>query len=106
MAVELTDANFSDKVMTNDGVAVVDFWATWCGPCKMISPIIDEVSKDFDGKAVVGKVDVDSNSELSVKYNVRSIPTILVFKNGEVVDRHVGVITKAQLESKINAALS
>ena len=106
MAVELTDANFSEKVMTKDGVAVVDFWATWCGPCKMISPIIDEVSKNFDGKAVVGKVDVDSNSELSVKYNVRSIPTILVFKNGEVVDRHVGVITKAQLESKINAALS
>ncbi len=105
MAVELTDKNFEEKVVNNQGVTVIDFWAEWCGPCKMISPIIEELSKEYEGKATVGKVDVDNNHEVSMKYNIRSIPTILILKNGEVVDRHVGTTTKQVLADKIEAHL-
>lgn len=102
MAFEFTDSNFQDKAL-NGGVAVVDFWAEWCGPCRMIAPFIEELSKEYEGKALVGKLNVDDNQEVSMKYNVRSIPTILFFKNGEVVDRQVGVTSKKALSSKIDA---
>ena len=106
MAFEFTDTNFQESALDSKGVAVVDFWAEWCGPCRMITPIIEELAKDFDGKATIGKLNVDSNPQVSMKYGVRSIPTILILKDGEVVDKQVGVTTKQALEAKINAHLS
>jgi len=101
MAFEFTDTNFQESALDSDQLVVVDFWAEWCGPCRLVSPIIDELSKDYDGKAVIGKVNVDHNSGVASKYNVRSIPTILFLKNGEVVDKQVGATTKAALEEKM-----
>jgi thioredoxin 1 len=106
MALEITDANFTEMVNQNEGVSVVDFWAPWCGPCKMISPIIDELHTEYDGKAVIGKVNVDDNPNTSMEFGVRSIPTILVFKNGEVVNKKVGVASKAELQKMIEDAMS
>ncbi len=106
MAFEFTDANFSSEVLEKNGVAVVDFWAEWCGPCRMITPIIEELSNDYDGKALIGKLNVDHNPEVAMKYGVRSIPTILIMKDGEIVDKQVGATSKAALEEKINAHLS
>jgi len=106
MAFEFTDTNFKDEVLEKKGVAVVDFWAEWCGPCRMITPIIEELSGDYEGKAVIGKLNVDTNPEVAMKYGVRSIPTILIMKDGEVVDKQVGATSKAALEEKINAHLS
>ncbi len=106
MAFELTDSNFQEKVLDTEGVAVVDFWAEWCGPCRMIGPIIEEMAKDYEGKALIAKVDVDSNPEISLKYGVRSIPTILYLKNGEIVDKQVGATSKQVLSSKLDAILS
>lgn len=106
MAFEFTDTNFQESAIDSKGVSVVDFWAEWCGPCRMITPIIEELAKDFEGKATVGKLNVDSNPQVSMKYGVRSIPTILILKDGEVVDKQVGVTTKQALEAKINAHLS
>src|SRR5699024_6245749 len=94
MALEITDANFEETVLKSDKPVMVDFWAAWCVPCRMVGPIIDELSKDYEGKAVVGKVDVDANQEFDAKYGVRNIPTVLVFKDGEVVGRQVGVAAK------------
>ena len=105
MAFEFTDANFKETALDTEGVAVVDFWAEWCGPCRLVGPVIDDLSKEYDGKALIGKVNVDSNREVSMKYGVRSIPTILFLKNGEVVDKHVGTATKATLAEKIDALL-
>ena len=105
MAVEFTDTNFSNEVLEAEGVALVDFWAEWCGPCRMLTPIIEDLHKEYDGKVKVGKLNVDQNPEVSMKYGVRSIPTILILKNGEVVDKHVGVTTKQALASKIEAQL-
>ena len=104
MAFEFTDANF--KEASKEGVAVVDFWAQWCGPCRMVTPIIDELSTEYDGKATIGKVNVDEHSETSAAYGVRSIPTIIVLKDGEIFHKHVGVITKAALSQKIEEALA
>ncbi|WP_020571852.1 thioredoxin [Neolewinella persica] len=106
MAFELTDANFQENVLDKKGVAVVDFWAEWCGPCRMIGPIIEELATEYDGKALIAKVDVDENSELSAKFGVRSIPTILILKDGEIVDKHVGVTTKQALIDKIEAQMA
>jgi thioredoxin 1 len=106
MALEFTDGNFQEQVLSSDQVSVVDFWAQWCGPCRAIAPIIEELSDEYSGSVLVGKVDIDSNQELAMQYSIRSIPTILILKNGEVVDRHVGAITKPALQSKIDAQLS
>jgi len=106
MAFEFTDANFKENALDNSGVSVVDFWAEWCGPCRMITPIIEELATEYDGKATIGKVNVDHNPEVSMKYGVRSIPTILILKNGEVVDKHVGTTTKAALAAKIESAMA
>ena len=89
-AVEITDSNFNEVV--NNGVVLVDFWAEWCGPCRMIAPMIEELASEYDGKATIGKLDVDNNQESSVKFGVRSITTLLIFKDVEIVDRHVGAV--------------
>jgi thioredoxin 1 len=106
MALEITDSNFTEMVNKNEGVSVVDFWAPWCGPCKMIGPIIDELHNEYEGKAVIGKVNVDDNPNTSMEFGVRSIPTILVFKNGEIVNKKVGVASKAELQKMIEDAMS
>ncbi|MFS4456071.1 thioredoxin [Maribacter sp. 2304DJ31-5] len=105
MALEITDATFDEVVLKSDKPVVVDFWAAWCGPCRMVGPIIDEVSNEYEGKAVVGKVDVDANQEFAAKYGVRNIPTVLVFKNGEIVNRQVGVSPKQVYTDAIDALL-
>ncbi|MCL4128518.1 UNVERIFIED_CONTAM: hypothetical protein GTU68_031597 [Idotea baltica] len=105
MALEFTDTNFQETVLDSDKVAVVDFWAPWCGPCKVIGPIVDELAKDYDGKVNIGKVNVDDNPEISLKYGVRNIPTVLFIKNGEVVDKQVGVAPKTALEAKLKAVM-
>jgi len=106
MAFEFTDSNFGIEAIEKKGVAVVDFWAEWCGPCRMITPIIEELSSEYAGKATIGKVNVDTNPETSQQFGIRSIPTILIIKDGEVVDKHVGVISKPALKDKIDSFLS
>ncbi len=105
MAFEFTDTNFQDTALKEGNVAVVDFWAEWCGPCRMIAPVIEELATDYEGKVLVGKVDVDSNPEVSMQFGVRSIPTILIIKDGQIVDKHVGVTTKQALADKIDKYL-
>jgi len=105
MAFEFTDTNFKESALDKEGLSVVDFWAEWCGPCRLVGPVVDQLSVDYEGKALIGKVNVDENPETSLKYGVRSIPTILFIKNGEVVDKHVGTATKATLAQKIDAHL-
>ncbi len=105
MAVELTDANFEETVLQSDKPVLVDFWAEWCGPCRMVGPIVEELAGEYEGKAVIGKLDVDSNPEITMKFGVRNIPTLLVFKNGEVVDKQVGAAPKSVLEGKLTAQL-
>ncbi len=105
MAVEITDANFEEVVMKSDKPVVVDFWAEWCGPCRMIGPVIEEMHTEYDGKAVIGKVNVDLNPVVSAQFGVRNIPTILFIKNGEIADKVVGAVPKAQLASKLDAIL-
>ena len=105
MALEITDKNFEEKVLKSDKPVIVDFWAAWCGPCRMVGPIIDEISDEYEGKAVVGKLDVDQHQEYAAKYGVRNIPTLLVFKNGEIVDKQVGATSKQVLAAKLDGAM-
>ncbi len=105
MALELTDSNFEELVIKSDKPVIVDFWAEWCGPCRMVGPIVQEIGEDFDGKATVGKLDVDSNPDVTMKYGIRNIPTILFFKNGEIADKQVGAVAKSVLVEKLEALL-
>ena len=105
MALQITDANFEETVLKSDKPVLVDFWAEWCGPCRMLGPIIEELSSDYDGKAIIGKVDVDSNQQFAAQYGVRNIPTVLIFKDGELVNRQVGVSQKNVYSEYIEALL-
>ncbi len=105
MALEITDSNFDTTVLNQDKVAVLDFWAEWCGPCKVIGPFIEELAKEYEGQAVIGKVNVDDNAGVAVKYGIRNIPTVLFIKNGEVVDKVVGAVAKKVMEDKLKAYL-
>ena len=103
MALELTDQNFDEVVLHSDKPVIVDFWAEWCGPCRMVGPIVEEIGNDFAEKAVIGKLDVDSNPNVTRKYGIRNIPTVLFFKNGEVADKQVGAVPKSNLVNKLEA---
>ena len=105
MAIEVTDNNFEEIVLQSDKPVLVDFWAEWCGPCRMISPLVAELSEDYDGRAVITKMDVDNNPGTAAKFGIRNIPTILFFKNGEVADKQVGAVPKSILASKIDSLL-
>ena len=104
MAKEFTDSNF-EELLANNVVVVADFWANWCGPCRMVTPIIEELASEYEGKVLIGKVDVDDNNDVASKYGIRNIPTILFFKNGEIVDKQVGAALKNTIEDKIKALL-
>lgn len=104
MAFEIKDDNF-EELLNDSKPLVVDFWAPWCGPCKQITPIVEELAKEYEGKVVIGKCDVDENTDLPARYGVRNIPTILFIKNGEVVDKQVGAAPKATLKAKIDTLL-
>lgn len=105
MAIEVTDATFDEVVLKSDKPVMVDFWAAWCGPCRMVAPIMDQLTAEYADKAVIVKVDVDANQKFAAEYGVRNIPTVLVFKNGEVVEKQVGVAPKATYAQKIEAHL-
>ena len=105
MALEFTDANFDQTVLKSDQPVLVDFWAEWCGPCRMVGPIVEELAKEYEGKAVIGKLDVDNNPGVSAQFGIRNIPTILFFKNGEIVDKQVGAVPKSVLAGKINSLI-
>lgn len=105
MALTLTDGNFKEKVLNTDKVSIVDFWAEWCPPCKTLGTSIDALAKEYEGKAVIGKLNADENPEVSMTYGVRSLPTILFFKNGKIVDKQVGLVPKSVLENKLKAQM-
>jgi thioredoxin 1 len=103
--VTITDANFENEVIKSNIPVLIDFWATWCGPCKAIAPIVEDLAKEYDGKVKVGKVDVDDNQQTAIKYGIRSIPTLLIIKNGQVNSTIVGAVPKAQIVQRLIAAL-
>jgi len=105
MTIELTDSNFEELVIKSDKPVLVDFWAEWCGPCRMIAPLVHELADEYNGRAIFGKVDVDSNIGISSKYGIRNIPTVLFFKNGEIADKQVGAVPKKVLAEKIDKLL-
>ncbi len=105
MAIELNDANFDEIVLKSDKPVLVDFWAEWCGPCRMVGPSVEDISKEYDGKAIVGKLNVDHNPQVSMKFGIRNIPALLYFKNGQIVDKQIGAVPKSVLAGKLDAQL-
>lgn len=105
MEIELTDQNFDEVVLHSDKPVIVDFWAEWCGPCHIVGPIVEEIGNEYAEQALVGKLDVDSNPNVTRKYGIRNIPTVLFFKNGEVADKQVGAVPKSNLVNKLEALL-
>ncbi len=105
MAIEITDANFEELVLKADKPVLIDFWAVWCGPCRMVGPIVEELSKEYEGKAIIGKVDVDNNPQVAAQMGIRNIPTLLFFKDGEVKDKQVGAVPKNVLAEKLEKLL-
>ena len=103
--VEITDDNFETEVIKSDKPVLIDFWAVWCGPCKLIAPIVEELATEYDGKVKIGKLDVDSNQQTSIKFGVRSIPTLLLFKDGNLKDTIIGAVPKSKIVEKLNAVL-
>lgn len=104
--LEITDANFDELVLNADKPVLIDFWAEWCGPCRMVGPVVEEIAKEYKGQAIVGKIDVDKNPQISVRFGIRNIPALLYFKNGEVVDKQVGAVPKSVLSAKLAKQLS
>ena len=104
--IEITDANFEEEVLKSEVPVLIDFWAVWCGPCKLIAPIVDELAGEYEGKAKIGKLDVDNNQNISIKYGIRSIPTLLIFKDGKIVDQIVGAVPKTHIVEKLNSHIS
>lgn len=104
--VEVTDTNFQTEVLNSDKPVLLDFWAEWCGPCKMIAPLVEELAREYDGKLKVGKVDVDSNQQVSMQFGIRSIPTLLIFKGGRVVEQVIGAVPKKMLVEKVSKHLN
>ena len=105
MVQHLKENEFNSEVINFDGISIVDFWAEWCGPCKMVGPIIDELAKEYEGKVIMGKCDVDENSDLPAEFGIRNIPTVLFFKNGELVDKQVGAVGKPAFVEKVEKLL-
>ena len=105
MATAVTDSNFEELVLKSDKPVLLDFWAEWCGPCRMIAPLVEQIADEYGARALVGKVDVDSNPEVASRFGIRNIPTILFFKNGEVVDKQVGAVPKSALVAKLESLL-
>jgi len=105
MALEITDANFEELVLKSDKPVLIDFWAEWCGPCRMVGPVVEEIAKEYEDKDVVGKVNVDNNPAISMKFGIRNIPALLYFKNGEIVDKQIGAVPKSILAGKLTAQL-
>jgi len=103
--ITITDENFASEVINSTEPVLIDFWATWCGPCKMIAPIVEELAGEFSGKIKIGKLDVDNNQQTSIEYGVRSIPTLLIFKDGKVRDTIIGAVPKSNIVQKLNAVL-
>lgn len=105
MALAITDTNFDEIVLKSDKPVLLDFWAEWCGPCRMIAPFVEQMSEEFEGRAIIGKVDVDNNPGVASRFGIRNIPTVLFFKNGEVADKQVGAVPKNTLVAKLEALL-
>jgi thioredoxin 1 len=106
MALEITDSNFEEVVLKSDKPVLVDFWAEWCGPCRMVGPVVEELAKEYDGKAVIGKINVDFNPKVATDYGIMSIPALLFFKNGQLVDKQVGAVPKHVLANKLEAQMA
>jgi thioredoxin len=105
MVLEVNDSNFDETVINSDKPVIVDFWAEWCGPCRMVAPIIEEISNEFEGKVLVAKCDVDSSPGVAAKFGIRNIPTILFFKDGKIADKQVGAVPKGNFVTKLNALI-